>query len=1067
MNYLCKGLFPVITLCLLASTAGATPDYVRHDPALGVYGETADITMREPEAPREGDAVIVWIHIGYQFWYDRVAVYYTMDGSEPQGSKGNASGSTQVLRSETGNPQFVRNENTGGPVSDWWKATLPPGTSQYGVKVRYKIGSWHSGGGPEVFANNTGCADGTCDDPSAPARTFEYRVNIAWPGRGSAFEDHANGYPPIHIWKEEAIVGNGSINTQIDQNGSLYDVYYPSAGCVQGMGTKNEGYVDGEDTFPPGLPLGHRGQMNLNEAFAGLRVDGKTYWMTNQDGSYSDHSQAYITDTNVLNTYYRFTTAGDITVQQWDFSPRAGELPNDKGGQPNRGIHIKRFILSNNGDTEKTVGFYYFGDFALNGGDSYDMMFADASRGAMVAFDNTGRNTSASGEYNPTSFGDYTKAVSVYLAAAIKTCDSVGSAGGTISPDSWRDSSGDNDQGWIGTKITLAPGGQKEVDVAVVGGFDNFAGATGTYEYQIAPALDWFHSRSMWEYQVSTENYWRDWLAQGVNVQLPDERWNNIYKRGLLATALHLDRKGGGVIAGFHNGAYPFIWPRDAVYAAVTLDRTGHTAEAAEVYRFLKDVAYRANESWGKGFWYQKYTTDGYIVWSSPQVDETAVVPWGALFHYNVTGNLDFLKDHWQMVYEAARASSEDSTIDARLYFDDPNKLMYSNNVWEDSWDDFLYSNANVERGLRDAKRIAEILENPVEAALFGGRADDIHSGLIERLNWDGENTDISQLGLSYPFDVFSPIDPKVSHLADRINGVATDRWGNNHPLVNFGGEFDQLVNRYWGDTYWKGGPWPLTTAWYGLYYLTRADYTPNKADTDVHKSKFDLLLDKLGPVGFGAEQIAPLGSLLYPGEADFRLQTAWPNAWESMSTFVDCVMGLLDFQPDAHTDTIRIAPKLPTGWTTVNFNNLPMKDRRINVNIAEHPDSRHTAQVFRNVTGGTVNIDTWLRIPTPFRPWKVLSNGVPVAYSFDETANRVHVVTSLNNSAGGLTSISVYYALPYTAPDFSKALDIAAGRTTASYDDIIRLDLNSNGKVELIDATGILRKVVGLDVNP
>ena len=80
--------------------------------------------------------------------------------------------------------------------------------------------------------------------------------------------------------------------------------------------------------------------------------------------------------------------------------------------------------------------------------------------------------------------------------------------------------------------------------------------------------------------QAATEDYWRNWLAAGVDVDVPDDDYDALFRRGLLATALHVDAEGGGVIAGMHNGAYPFVWPRDALYAAVTLDRTGHTHEA-------------------------------------------------------------------------------------------------------------------------------------------------------------------------------------------------------------------------------------------------------------------------------------------------------------------------------------------------------------------------------------------------------------------------------------------------------------------------------------------------------
>jgi len=40
------------------------------------------------------------------------------------------------------------------------------------------------------------------------------------------------------------------------------------------------------------------------------------------------------------------------------------------------------------------------------------------------------------------------------------------------------------------------------------------------------------------------------------------------------------------------------------------------------------------------------------------------------------------------------------------------------------------------------------------------------------------------------------PNDPRMAHIADRMNGVANDGYGNNHPLMNFSGEFSGLVRR-------------------------------------------------------------------------------------------------------------------------------------------------------------------------------------------------------------------------------------------------------------------------------
>ncbi|MBP7747565.1 MAG: hypothetical protein KA383_15725 [Phycisphaerae bacterium] len=990
----------------------ATPEFVEHIPGNAVYGETG-VTMRDPVAPAAGATINVWVRIGYSFYYTDVAVYYTTDGSAPQGSFGTPSGGTAVLTFTGGQISFIRNEPH-DPNIDWWRATLPPACSVAGVTVKYKLGAWHSGGGPEVFANNYGCADGTCDNPSAPATVFEYTVTgsggLPWPGKGWPYADHAVGYPPVALWKEEGVVGNNYMNVQLDQNGTLYDVYYPSAGCVQGMGTKNEGYVDGLDTFPPGLPAGYRGQMNANQAMAGLRVDGVTYWLSNENASgYSNVAQAYVTDTNVIATTATQTTGGhSIVVQQYDFCPKGIAYPTDLGGNPNRGLYLKRFLLTNSGASEETVQFYYYADFALNGGDAYDAMFADAARGALIAYDNTYRTTSSSGEYNPTTIGDYAKDVSIYLAAALKLLDSPGAGGGTPATGSWRQNGAtDNGQGWIGLEVALPVGVTKEIDLAIVGGFDDFAGATGTYDYQIAPVLDWFLAGNMSTIQAATETYWQDWLAAGVVIDTPDNRLDAAYKRGLLATALHLDGKNGGVVAGMHNGAYPFVWPRDAVWAAVTLDRTGHAAEAAEVYRFLRDIAYRADDTWGKGFWYQKYTTDGYIVWNSPQVDETSAVPWGAYYHYLVTASTSFLNQYYTMIYEAGRASSEDSTIDTRLYYNDPVQLMYSNNLWEDSWDVFLYSNAAVERGLRDAAAIATVLGHSADAALFSGRANDIHGGMVARLAWDGENTDVSMLGLATPMAVFNVSDPLIAHVVDRMNGVAADRYGNNHPIVNFSGEWEGLINRYWGDTYWNGGPWTLATLWYGNYYAERQDANPGKGDIDNHRYRLDLVLDRFGPIGLGAEQIAPSSSLLYP---DFRHQAAWPNAWESMSFLVDAAMLFLDYTPDAPGNTLRIAPKLPTGWSTMTYANVAVGGHRIDVTCDEGANA--WTHSFTNVTGGALAYDTFVRIPAGTPNLVVTQNGVPVAHTHDATTGRVHVAGDLATGAGATTLVRVALSL-------------------------------------------------------
>ncbi len=1032
-------LFVVSVLAMFISRpAAAQPTAVEHTPSLQAFGQATGVTQREPDVPREDEAVDLYIRVSFQFAYDRVCVYYTRDGSEPSGAFGTPTGTTQVLRNDLGSVTFVTNENSGG-VRDWWKATLPSPTRQWGPPVKYKLAAWKQFSGGEVFANS-----GT---------SYSYSVKLAWPGAGAGQVNPGAGYPPVSFWKEEATIGNTYCAAMLDQNGTYYDFHFPSPGCVQGVGTRNEGYVDGADTFPPLLPAGWRGQMHLNQAMVGIRFNGLTHWLSNPNGvSYSNVSQSYTNDeTNSVTTTQTLQSGNDaLTVRQYDFAPYGIDFPTNQANAPERHIVIKRVQITNASAFYKTFNVYFYMDPALNGGDGHDAMFFDPVYGAMTAYDKTTRDVTGTGssfsdpnEYNPTTFGAYHKNIALYLTAVMQEIPWMGSTNGYKAYDSWRDTSTDSGQGWIGRRGGLLPGQSVEYDFALIGTSfrppnpltDPMPVNDGVYDTKTVPVLEWFFNTSMATVQSQTDAAWASWLNAGVTVDTPDAGYDTLFKRALLATELHVDGVSGAIIAGFHNGAYPFCWPRDAVYAAITLARTGHLSEAANVYAWMRDTCFRDDEpAWGfnsaagrtyKGFWKQKYSTDGYVVWGAPQIDETACYPWGLNYQYQMTADTGFLSSHYVTMREAVRAMSEDSQ-DSRLYFVDPpgtgpgtQNLMHSNNVWEDSYSEFLYSNANVYRGLDDARAISTVLGNAADASDAAGRRNTIKSGLDGRLAVDTENTDISLLGVSYPFGVYAPTDARVAHLADRINGVATDGFGQNHPLVNFGGEHAGTINRYHNDGYWNGGPWFLSTLWYGLYYAQRQDLTAGTADIDNHKSRIDLCIDRLGPVGLGSEQIAFSNSYLYPGQGDLVLQAAWPNAWESMSTIADSITAFLGYRPDAPANAMVFQPKLPSAWGSMTFRNITMvhapTSRTHKVDLTVSDSNGHSTAAFTNTSGHDLDVLVTLRVPPGSCVFDqfVTRDGVPVAsYSYNSILGTVIIGTQpLNTGPGATTTFDVWRA--------------------------------------------------------
>lgn len=872
------------------------------------------------------------------------------------------------------------------------------------------------------------------------------RYGVPWPG-GAAAGYASDPASRIHHYKEQAVIGNGYILCMLDMNGTLYDLNYPSVGVRQGTGTANEGYR-GPEEFPncPSLDRQANGQMNVIAGMGGIGLiqsgTNSIHWLKNQNGTdYVDVGQKWLSDdVNVVYTTNRLNITGhNILVQQYDFVPSVNALPvvsdcPGSGCRTNYGVYIKRVLLTNLESSSRTIDFYYDINFNVKGANIDDVMYWEDTVGgfpykAMIVYDNTSRvitgtgcgpngygddgagNFDASKNYNPTSFGSYTRNASVYFATVMKLVTNVTTGAGEPADGSWRDHTpSDNQEGWIGKRLTLGPGETKEIDVMIVGSWDDFPGATGTHNFWGRPIIEWFYTNSMASVQTTTEGYWSNWVNSGVTIDFPGDYYDRLWKRQMLIAATHQDAVTGAIIAGSHNGAYYFCWPRDGCYAAITFARNGFTNEAVKFIRFLRDFAYRDTDTGigDKGFFYQKYTTDGYQVWTAPQVDETASVPWTLYYIYSLTGDAAFLTNNWNLAYTSARAASEDSAINpSGLYFDDTYNLMFSNNVWEDQNMLSIYGNAAVVRGLFDASRIAHIVGQAGWATTFSNRAVNIRdNGLIPRITNNVEAADISLLGLTIPYEVFSPTNSFMTNIVEKIHGRQTScgscpggPYTDN--LVETSGDIAGLVRRYNRkstdaslDNYWNGGPWFLATSWYAEYFSRWQDYVPGKLMITTNLYLLNLLTNKMDHMLVGAEQIAPAGAEKYSG---FKLQTSWPNLWEADTTMVDQMSMFLDFKPYAGDNVAYFAPKLPIGWNRIAYRNMLFRNHRFDIavaetNVAPQATTNVIATIHKKNTG-TFTTDIILRVPV------------------DQISNANHIVVALTNeflagsSLNGFTS--------------------------------------------------------------
>src|SRR6185437_6828104 len=103
------------------SITNQTANWVYHDPAATntALSPNNTATQRMPLSPVAGESADIYVKVGYQFQINTGYIYYTTDGSEPEGAFGIGKGTTQVALA-----YFVNHDSAQNNI-DWWRGTIP------------------------------------------------------------------------------------------------------------------------------------------------------------------------------------------------------------------------------------------------------------------------------------------------------------------------------------------------------------------------------------------------------------------------------------------------------------------------------------------------------------------------------------------------------------------------------------------------------------------------------------------------------------------------------------------------------------------------------------------------------------------------------------------------------------------------------------------------------------------------------------------------------------------------------------------------------------------------------
>jgi oligosaccharide amylase len=588
----------------------------------------------------------------------------------------------------------------------------------------------------------------------------------------------------------EAITGNSRLLATFDQRGELHHLFWPDVDRHQ----------------------------QVHRTLLGVFLSGRreeTLWLSDHHGW--QHDQQYEGGTPVLRTSGVHREAG-IAFACTDFCV------------PERSLLVRRVRVANQGPDDLRPVFLHYAALDLEGSSRLNGCYYDSGAGALVYYRQ--RTVCAVGFDRP---------VAGYTCGRRKTDCSA-----------WRDASdgrlhgrgiemGEVDACLACDLRLLRPGEGDAVDV-----FWSWAATR-------AEALDGLAEGRRAGAEAlarATHRFWERWLRRGENAPCRDETLSRLFRRSLVTIKLLSDAAYGGIIASpetdpdfVGSGGYGYCWPRDAAWVATALAEAGHPEEATAFYRW----AQRTQEP--DGSWYQRYFCDGSLApsWGLVQGDETASVVFGVFHHFIVTRDRLLLVEFWPMVRRALEFLRQ--TMDRHTGLPGP-----SIDLWEEQVEESTYAAAAVygaytagaylareigERGAAEAYQTeADLLREAIVQNLWhppdgrflrglfpGAGAESLHRGL-----------DASLLGLSVPFGVLSPHDPRMEATAEQIaRYLSNPRTGGIH--------------RYAGDSYRGGNPWVLCTLWLGLYELARGQTNAARQRLEwaaAHRTALDLLPEQI-----------------------------------------------------------------------------------------------------------------------------------------------------------------------------------------------------------------------------
>ncbi len=273
------------------------------------------------------------------------------------------------------------------------------------------------------------------------------------------------------------------------------------------------------------------------------------------------------------------------------------------------------------------------------------------------------------------------------------------------------------------------------------------------------------------------------------------------------------------------------MWPRDATFAAIALDRCGYEETTKKFFSFCSEVLTEY------GYLLHKYNSDkslgsSWHPWSIGeenrlpiQEDETALVLHALLNHYSCHKDIDFVEEMYEMVEKAAEFLYSYRNAETKL-------PLASYDLWEEKFCVSTFTSSAVCAGLFASSKLSALLGKKGNEKKYLNAAKEIKEA-IAKLLYDPETklflkcmengkkdkrADISSVYSIYGFDILPLEDTRLQEAIKRTEEKLFCRTIGGYARFE-----DDKYFRIKEDKNITGNPWFVTTLWLSQYYAKKA----------------------------------------------------------------------------------------------------------------------------------------------------------------------------------------------------------------------------------------------------